>query len=120
MERVGETHFQEKIKWSAKEEEKSQCRGREEVEEPAKKGRLCVLLLVKSSSSSSKRDSGAWSWSILLAYFVRGVSQLSVGKCGSVSNLIFVYVLVIVCVAYVVVFGLDLGSHRTVMVYSSL
>ncbi|KAK1322879.1 hypothetical protein QJS10_CPA02g00890 [Acorus calamus] len=65
-------------------------------------------------------DSGAWSWSILLMYFVRGVSQLSVSKCGAVSNPIFVYVLVIVRVTYVVVFGLDLGSHRTVMVYSSL
>ncbi|KAK1323484.1 hypothetical protein QJS10_CPA02g00909 [Acorus calamus] len=48
------------------------------------------------------------------------VSQLPVGKCGAINNPIFVYVLVIVRVAYIVVFGLDLGSHRTVIVYSSL
>ncbi|KAK1283679.1 hypothetical protein QJS10_CPB21g01177 [Acorus calamus] len=49
-----------------------------ESKKPAKKGRLCVFVLVKSSSSSKSFrwrnsqwmgfwDSGAWRWSIPLA-----------------------------------------------------
>ncbi|KAK1292862.1 hypothetical protein QJS10_CPB17g01835 [Acorus calamus] len=50
---------------------------------------------------------------------MRGAFHLSVGEYEVVSNpIFFVYVLVIVRVAHMILIRLDLDSHRIVIVYS--